>query len=96
MRLRPNDHHCLNAVEMNELYDNFIHSTMENALSAYLAKEQNKVLRREFGAQETDKNLLQDECSRLKARVTKIENAAKAILEGRAKTAKDQVADLQR
>lgn len=96
MRLRPNDRHCLNAVEMNELYENFIHFTMENAMSAYLAKEQNKVLRREFGAQEIDKNLLQDECLRLKAQVTKIENAAKAILEGRAKTAKDQVADLQR
>lgn len=61
------DHHCLNEVEIDDLYDNIIHFVMEGALCAYMAKEQNKALRREFEAQEMDKNLIQKECSRLKA-----------------------------
>lgn len=65
--MRPGDHHHRKAVETDDLYDNIIHSTMENALCVYMAKERNKALRREFEAQETDKNLLQEECTRLKA-----------------------------
>lgn len=57
----------MNEVEIDDLYDNIIHFVMESALSAYMAKEQNKALRREFEAQEMDKNLIQKECSRLKA-----------------------------
>lgn len=38
-------------------------------------------MRREFRAQETDKNLLQEECSRLKALVFEVENTIKEILE---------------
>lgn len=56
--LRPEDHHCLNTVETDDLYDNIIHSAIESVLCAYMAKEHNKALRREFGAQETNKNLL--------------------------------------
>lgn len=47
---------------------------MESALYAYMAKERDKALRREFGAQVTDKNLLQEECARLKARVEEVEH----------------------
>lgn len=43
--LRPRDCHQLNEVETDDLYDNIIHSTMESALCAYMAKEQNKALR---------------------------------------------------
>lgn len=66
---------------MDDLLDNVIHSAMESALCAYLAKERNKALRREFSAQEIDKNLLQEECTRLKARVSEVENTMKETLE---------------
>lgn len=56
--MRPWDRQRLGAVEMDDPYDNIIHSAMKCALFAYLAKERNKDLRREFRAQETDKNLL--------------------------------------
>lgn len=42
--LWPGDRHYLNEDEMDDFYDNVIHSAMESALCAYLAKEQNKVL----------------------------------------------------
>lgn len=42
------DHHRLNTVEMDDLYDNVIHFVMDSALYMYLAKEWNKALRREF------------------------------------------------
>lgn len=48
----------MSAVEKDDLYDNVIYSAMGCALSAYLAKKCNKGLRREFGAQETNRNLL--------------------------------------
>lgn len=48
--LRPGDSRYLNEVEINDLYDNIIHFAIESALCAYMAKEQNKVLRREFKA----------------------------------------------
>lgn len=35
-------------VEMDDLYDNAIYSAIEHILFAYLAKERNKGLRREF------------------------------------------------
>lgn len=54
----PGDCYCLNEVETDNLYDNVIHFGIESTLCAYLAKEWNKALRREFGAQETNKNLL--------------------------------------
>lgn len=79
--LRPGDCHLLNEIEIDDLYDNIIHFRMESALCAYMAKERNKTLRREFGAQEMDKNLLQEECSRLKARVEEVETTIKEILE---------------
>lgn len=37
--LRSGDCYRLNEVETDDLYDNVIHSTMESALCAYLAKE---------------------------------------------------------
>lgn len=43
--LRPEDHHHLNEVEMDDLLDNIMHSAMESVLCAYIAKEQNKALR---------------------------------------------------
>lgn len=46
-----------------------------------MAKERNKALRWKFRAQETDKGLLQEECSRLKARVNEVEGAMKETLE---------------
>lgn len=77
----PRDRQRLGAVEINDLYDNVIHSAMECALSAYLANERDKGLRREFGEQETNKNFLQEECLRLKARASKIKNTMKETLE---------------
>lgn len=53
---------------------------MESALCTYLAKERNKVLRRGFRAQETYKNLLQEECVRLKAQVSEVKNTMKKTL----------------
>lgn len=79
--MRPKDYHRLNAVKTDDLYDNIIHSAMETALYAYMAKERDKALRREFGAQETNKNHLQEECSMLKARVTEVESTIREILE---------------
>lgn len=70
--LRPRDHHHLNEVETGNLYDNIIHSAMESALCAYMAKEQNKALRWEFEAQKMD---------RLKAWVEEVENTVKETLE---------------
>lgn len=43
--LRPRDHHCLNAVEIDDLYDNIIYSSMKNTLCVYMAKERDKALR---------------------------------------------------
>lgn len=54
---------------------------MESVLYAYMAKERNKNLRREFGVQEMDKNLLQEECSWLKARIEKVKGIIKEMLE---------------
>lgn len=70
-----------NEVEINDLYDNVIYSAMESALYAYMAKDHNKALRREFEAQQMDTNLLQEECSRLKAWVEEKENTMKETLE---------------
>lgn len=54
-----------------------MHSAMENALYAYM----DKAWRCEFGAQETDRNLLQEEYLSLKARVEEVENIMKETLE---------------
>lgn len=48
--LRPEDCRHLNELEMDELFQNVMHSTLESSLSAYVAKEHNKALRWEFGA----------------------------------------------
>lgn len=56
--LRPTDRHQLNTVDTDDLYNNIIHYVMEDALCAYLAKERNKALRREYGIEEINKNLL--------------------------------------
>lgn len=48
--LQPGDCYRVNEVETDDLYDNVIHSGIESTLCAYLAKEWNKALRREFGA----------------------------------------------
>lgn len=55
--LRPEDHHRLNAVKTDDLYNNIIHSTMESVLCACMAKEQDKALRREFAMQEMEKKI---------------------------------------
>lgn len=54
---------------------------MESALCAYIAKEQDKALRRDFGAQEIDRNLLQEECSRMKTQMEEVETIMKETLE---------------
>lgn len=43
--LRPRDHHHLNEVEIDDLYDNIMHSALESALCDYMAKECNKAQR---------------------------------------------------
>lgn len=48
--LKLGDCHRLGIVETDELYNNIIHSAIESAMCAYLAKEHNKALRREFCA----------------------------------------------
>lgn len=75
--LRPGDHHHLNEIWTDDLFDNIMHSAMEGAIYAYMAKEYNKALRRELGVQETDTNLLREECSRLKTRVDEVEGMMK-------------------
>lgn len=71
----------MNKVESEDLYDNIMHSTIESALYAYMVKKYNKALRQEYRVQETDKTLLREECSMLKARVNKVEGTMKEILE---------------
>lgn len=39
--LRPENSHRLNEVEMDDLYDNIIHSAIETVLCAYIAKKRN-------------------------------------------------------
>lgn len=65
--MRLGDHHNLGAVEIDDLYDNAIHSTMKCVSSVYLAKEHDKALRREFGTLEGERNPLLKEGQRLKA-----------------------------
>lgn len=78
--LRPSDRHRLGTIETDKLYG-FIWPWKAPCVYAYLAKEWSKDLRREFGAQEMDKNLLHEECSQLKARVTEMESIMKKTLE---------------
>lgn len=81
----------------------------------YLAKEQDKALKRDYRLLERDNNLLLKKGQRLKARVEEVEgtmketlefvdklkadlnkaNAAKAILDARAKSVKDPIVELQ-
>lgn len=79
--LRSDYRHHPNEVKMDDLYNNIIHSAMESALCAYLAKKRNKALKREFGAHEMDINHLQEKCTKLKARVTEVENTMKETFE---------------
>lgn len=79
--LRSDYRHHPNEVKMDDLYNNIIHSAMESALCAYLAKKRNKALKREFGAHGMDINHLQEKCTKLKARVTEVENTMKETLE---------------
>lgn len=58
-----------------------MHFSMESVLYTYMVQEQNKALMREFGAQETNKGLLQKECSRLKAQIEEAEGTMKETLE---------------
>lgn len=58
-----------------------MHSALQSVLCTYMAKERNKVLRQEFGAQETDRRLLVEECLRLKTRVDEVEGTMKETLE---------------
>lgn len=39
------DRHLLNEIEIDDLYNNIIHSMMESALYAFIANEHNKALR---------------------------------------------------
>ena len=64
--LRPVDRRCLNELKTDELFDNVMHSALESALCAYVAKEHHKALWLEFGTQETNRKLLVEECSMLK------------------------------
>lgn len=54
--LRLEDYRRLNKVETDELFDHVMHSALESALCAYMAKECNKVLRRDFGAKKWTKD----------------------------------------
>lgn len=79
--LRPVDHRHLNELETDELFDNTMHFTLEGDLCTYVAKEYPKALRREFGANKTDRKLLDEECSTLKARVNEVKVTIKETLE---------------
>lgn len=79
--LRPGVYRRLNEVKTDKLFGNVMHPDLQSALYAYMAKERNKVLRWEFGAQEMDKRLLAEECSRLKTRVVKVEGTMRETLE---------------
>lgn len=46
--IQPGDCHQLGVIEIDDLYANAIHYAMECVLSVYLAKEQDKALKREF------------------------------------------------
>lgn len=65
--LSPEDRRRLNEVETDDLFNIVIHSALESAFRSYMAKERNKVLGQDFGAQETERRLLAKECSRLEA-----------------------------
>lgn len=58
-----------------------MHSALQSVLCTYMAKERNKVLRQEFGAQETNKKLLAKEYSRLKIWVDEVKVTMKETLE---------------
>lgn len=83
--LRRGDHHHLNVVEIDDLYNNIIPFAMESALCSYIAKECDKALQRESDAQEIGKNLLQEEFSRLKAQAEEVKNTMKETLKSVAK-----------
>lgn len=68
-------------METDELFINAIHSVLEGALCAYVLKEQFRTLRLEFGANETYRELLDEECSTLKSWMAKVEGAMKETLE---------------
>lgn len=50
--MRLEDHHHLNEIRTDDLFDNIIHSSLEGAICAYMANERNKALRQGFGVQE--------------------------------------------
>lgn len=75
------DLHCMNGLEIDELFYNILHFVLESALCAYVAKEHHKTLRRELGTQEMDRRLLMEDCSRLKTRVKEVEGTMKETLE---------------
>lgn len=58
--LKLGDRHHLNEIWTDDLFNNIMHSTIEGAIYAYMAKESYKALRQDFGVQETDKNLLRE------------------------------------
>lgn len=64
--LRPGEHRHLNELETDDLFDNVMYSALDSAFYAYVAKVRNKVLRHEFGTQESDRRLIVEECLRLK------------------------------
>lgn len=79
--LRLADCRRLNELEIDVLFDNAIHFALKGALCVFVAKEHHKALRWEFGTKETDRRLLAEECSRLKARVDEVEGIMKETLE---------------
>lgn len=79
--LRLGDCRRLSEVENDELFDNIMHFALESALYAYMAKERNKFLKWEFGAQEIDRRLLAEEYSRLKTQVDEMEGMMKETME---------------
>lgn len=58
-----------------------MHFALEGALCAYMAKEHYKTLRQEFSTKETNRRLLAEACSRLKAQVNEVEGIMKETLE---------------
>lgn len=55
--MRVGDRHWLGELEIDELYDKVIHTTIETVSSVYLTKERDKALRRNFRVLEGEKNL---------------------------------------
>lgn len=79
--MRHGDRHRLGVVEIDDLYDNTIHSAIECVLLVYLAKECEKALRREFGSLEGERKFFLKESQRLQTQVNEVEGMIKGTFE---------------